>query len=156
MTASGTTPPRLPLVETPEDPTLREQFDKLASGSGVLNLHRMMVHASALMKASGDMAMAFRRDTELPRALAELAILRAAQVIASDYVFGRHLPLARASGVTERQLAELKHWTDSAAPSRRRKRPHSASPRRSRKGCRSRTALLPSCGGIFRHARSSS
>jgi alkylhydroperoxidase family enzyme len=105
VTASGTTPPRLPLVETPEDPALREQFDKLASGSGILNLHRMMAHAPALMKASGDMALAFRRDTELPRSLAELAILRAAQVIASDYVFTRHLPLAHESGVTERQLA---------------------------------------------------
>jgi alkylhydroperoxidase family enzyme len=115
VTASGTTPQRLPLVETPEDPTLREQFDKLASGSGILNLHRMMAHAPALMKASGDMALAFRRDTELPRALAELAILRAARVIASDYIFRRHLPLARASGVSERQLAELEHWPDSAA-----------------------------------------
>jgi alkylhydroperoxidase family enzyme len=115
VTTFSTTPPRLPLVETPEDPALREEFDKLASGSGILNLHRMMAHAPALMKASGDMALAFRRDTELPRSLAELAILRAAQVIASDYVFTRHLPLALENGVTERQLAELGHWTDSAA-----------------------------------------
>jgi alkylhydroperoxidase family enzyme len=113
--ASDTKPPRLPLVETPEDPALRGQFDQLRSGSGILNLHRTMAHAPALMKASGDMAAAFRRDTELPRSLAELAILRAAQVVDSDYVFKRHLPLARECGVTEQQLAELEHWPASAA-----------------------------------------
>jgi alkylhydroperoxidase family enzyme len=107
--------PRLPLVDDPHDPLAREQFDKLAAGGGILNLHRMMAHAPALMKASGDMALALRRDTELPRALAELAILRAAQVIDSRYVFTRHLPLARQSGVTELQLNELAHWRDSAA-----------------------------------------
>jgi alkylhydroperoxidase family enzyme len=115
VTTSGTKPPRLPLVETAEDPALREQFDKLASGSGILNLHRMMAHAPALMQASGDMAVAFRRHTDLPRSLAELAILRAAQVIDSDYVFARHLRLARDSGVTEQQLNELKAWPTSAA-----------------------------------------
>jgi AhpD family alkylhydroperoxidase len=115
VTAPGATPPRLPLVETPDDPLAREQFEKLKSGSGILNLHRMMAHAPALMKASGDMALVFRRNTELPRPLTELAILRAAQVIGCDYVFSRHLPLARQCGVTERQLDELKAWPHSAA-----------------------------------------
>ena len=65
------TPP-LPLIETPEDPLVREYFEALESGRGILNLHRMMAHAPALMKASGEMAMTLRRDTMLPRALAEL------------------------------------------------------------------------------------
>jgi alkylhydroperoxidase family enzyme len=94
---------------------VREQFEKLAAGSGILNLHRIMAHAPALMKASGDMTQAFRRDTVLARSLAELAILRAAQVIDCNYVWIRHLPLARECGVTERQLDELQHWPDSAA-----------------------------------------
>ena len=75
MTAGGPRSPRLPLVAEPEDRVTREQFAQLAVGSGILNLHRMMAHAPALMKASGDMALAFRRDTELSRSLAELAIL---------------------------------------------------------------------------------
>jgi alkylhydroperoxidase family enzyme len=115
VTASGPTPPRVPLVENPEDPLAREQFEKLASGSGILNLHRTMAHAPALMNASGDMALAFRRDTVLARSLAELAILRTAQVVDCKYVWTRHLPLARDCGVTERQLDELAHWPDSAA-----------------------------------------
>ena len=78
MTSSSAAPPLLPLVENPDDPLVREQFDKLAAGNGILNLHRMMAHAPALLKASGDMALAFRRNTALPRPTAELAILRAA------------------------------------------------------------------------------
>ena len=39
---------------------LQEEFARLKAGRGVLNLHRMMAHAPAFMKASGDMAMALR------------------------------------------------------------------------------------------------
>lgn len=115
MTASAPTPPRLPLVDTADDPLVREQLDKLKLGSGILNLHRMMAHAPALMQASGDTALAFRRDTELARSLAELAILRTAQVLDCPYIWSRHLSLARAGEVTERQIEELAHWPDSSA-----------------------------------------
>ncbi len=113
MSAPDTVPPLLPLVENPDDPRVRETFDKF--GSNILNLHRMMAHAPALMKASGDMAMAFRRETALPRAVAELAILRAAQVLDAPYVFARHVPLARECGVTAQQMDELASWPDSSA-----------------------------------------
>ena len=115
MTSSSAAPPLLPLVENPDDPLVREQFDKLAAGSGILNLHRMMAHAPALMKASGDMALAFRHETKLPRAIAELAILRAAQVLDAPYVWARHVPLARDCGVTAQQMNALASWPDSTA-----------------------------------------
>jgi 4-carboxymuconolactone decarboxylase len=107
--------PRLPLVDAPEDPLAREVFAKLASGRGILNLHRMMAHAPPLMKASGDMAMALRHHTTLARSLAELVVLRTAQVIDCDYVWGRHLSLARAAGVTEQQIEEVGRWPQSTA-----------------------------------------
>jgi 4-carboxymuconolactone decarboxylase len=112
---SGPATPLLPLVDQPDDPLVREKFAKLASGSGILNLHRMMAHAPPAMKASGDMAIALRNDTILPRSLAELAILRTAQVVDCDYVWRRHLSLAREAGVTQRQIDELAHWQTSAA-----------------------------------------
>ena len=114
MTSPGPAPSVLPLVEDTDDPLVREQFDKLTAGSGILNLHRMMAHAPALMKASGDMALAFRRETKLPRA-GELAILRAAQVLDAPYVWSRHVPLARDCGVTPQQMNELAFWPDSTA-----------------------------------------
>jgi alkylhydroperoxidase family enzyme len=109
------TAPRLPLVEAPEDPLAREMFATFAAGRGILNLHRMMAHAPALMKASYDTAMAIRHNTQLPRSIVELVIMRTAQVLHSDYIWARHVPLARACGVTEAQIEELSRWGDSAA-----------------------------------------
>jgi len=110
MTTSAPPPPRLPLIDAPEDALAREEFDRLAAGRGVLNLHRMMAHAPALMKASGDMAMALRHKGTLPRSLVELVILRTAQVVGCDYVWERHLSLARAGGLTDAQIAETAQW----------------------------------------------
>ena len=115
MTAGGPRSPRLPLVAEPEDRVTREQFAQLAVGSGILNLHRMMAHAPALLKASGNLAVAFRRDTKVPRAVAELAILRTAQVLDAPYVWARHVPLAHDCGVTEMQISALASWPNSAA-----------------------------------------
>jgi alkylhydroperoxidase family enzyme len=115
VTTWNASQPLLPLVEIADEPLVRDQFEKLAAGSGILNLHRTMAHAPALMKASGDMALALRRDTKLPRAVAELSILRAAQVLDAPYVWARHIPLARDCGVTALQLDELASWSDSTA-----------------------------------------
>ena len=115
MTVSGAVSPLVPLVANPDDPFVREEFDKLAAGSGILNLHRMMAHAPALMKASGAMALAFRRDTSLPRAIAELAILRVAQILDAPYVWTRHVPLARDCGVAAQHMEALASWPHSTA-----------------------------------------
>jgi 4-carboxymuconolactone decarboxylase len=114
MTTAKPAPSRLPLVQTPDDPLVREQFAKLAAGRGILNLHRMMAYAPELMKASGDMAVAFRHEAMLPRALAEIVILRTAQVADCDYEWERHVPLARAAGVSEQQIAEVGRWPQTA------------------------------------------
>jgi 4-carboxymuconolactone decarboxylase len=108
--------PKLPLIEDSDDPMLRDEFAKLKSARGfVLNLHRMMAHAPVFMKASGDMAMTLRHKGTLPRSLVELVILRAAKVVDCDYVWERHLPLARDGGVTDQQIAEVAQWADSNA-----------------------------------------
>jgi len=107
--------PVLPLIEASDDPLVQEEFARLAAGRGILNLHRMMAHAPVLMQASGNMAMALRNKTKLARSTAELAILRAAQVVHCDYVWGRHVSLARAAGVTDQQLEQIAHWRNSAA-----------------------------------------
>jgi alkylhydroperoxidase family enzyme len=41
--------------------------------------------------------------------------MRTAQVLHADYIWGRHVPMARACGVTETQIAALSRWRDSAA-----------------------------------------
>jgi AhpD family alkylhydroperoxidase len=115
MTAPKAASPRLPLVDVPDDTVrarairrarLRRRRPQFASHEGA----RATAH-----EASGEMALAFRRDTELSRSLAELAVLRTAQVLDCGYIWSRHLLLARVCGVTERQIDELAHWPDSAA-----------------------------------------
>ena len=108
-------PPRLPLIETPDDPLAREEFDKLASKRGILNRHRMMAHAPPLMIASGGIAAAFRQAAELGRDVAEIVVLRTAQVTDCDYVFQHHVSLARAAGVTEQQIGKIGRWRESTA-----------------------------------------
>jgi alkylhydroperoxidase family enzyme len=115
MTAHEPAPPRLPLVEEPDDPLARALFEKLAAGRGILNLHRMMAHAPAAMKASGDMAIMFRQDAKLERDVGELAVLRTAQLLDCEYVWLRHLPLAKAAGVTQRQIDEVDRSAASSA-----------------------------------------
>jgi 4-carboxymuconolactone decarboxylase len=109
------TEPRLPLVDKPDDPLARELFGKLAAGRGILNLHRTMAHAPVLMKASGDMAMAFRNDALLSRSTAEIVVLRTAQIVDCEYEWKRHVPLAEAAGVSAQQMAEIDRWRESAA-----------------------------------------
>ena len=115
MTGTILSSQSLPLVDDPQDQSVRDQFNGFAGGSGILNLHRMMAHAPTLMKASGELALALRRDTTLPRSLAEIIILRIAQLFACDYVWHRHVTLARANGSTEVQLEALAHWSHSDA-----------------------------------------
>jgi len=115
MTASVPTAPRLPLVDTPDDPMARELFGKLAAGRGILNLHRTMAHAPVLLKASGDMAMAFRNDAVLPRSTAEIVVLRTSQIVDCDYIWKRHVSLAEAAGVSARQMSEVADWRESSA-----------------------------------------
>jgi alkylhydroperoxidase family enzyme len=59
--------------------------------------------------------MAFRNDTLLPRKIVELVIMRTAQVVHAEYIWGRHVPMARACRVTEAQIAELSRFPDSTA-----------------------------------------
>jgi alkylhydroperoxidase family enzyme len=100
--------PRLPLLDRPADPVGIEIFETIRARTGrILNLHRMMAHAPAMMKASYETAMAIRHELSLPRALIELAIMRTAQLAGSDYEWHQHYPMALANGVSAEQIAAL-------------------------------------------------
>ena len=100
--------PRLPLLDQPDDPVTAEILAAIRGRTGrILNLHRMMAHAPALMKASYDTAMAIRHELSLPRKLVELAIMRTAQLARSDYEWHQHYPMALANGLSAEQIAAL-------------------------------------------------
>jgi alkylhydroperoxidase family enzyme len=70
--------------------------------------------APPLAKARLDMAYALRYDVLTPPLLRELAILRTGQILHSDYELDQHIPLAKACGVSDAQIAALPDWRASA------------------------------------------
>jgi alkylhydroperoxidase family enzyme len=56
------------------------------------------------------MAFTIRFDALTPRALLELAILRTAQIVGSDYEINQHKPLMKLCGYSEPQIAALESW----------------------------------------------
>jgi alkylhydroperoxidase family enzyme len=102
---------RLPALPDPSDPYLKDMFAKIrAKGGQPLNIHLVQGFAPPLAKARLDMAYALRYDVTAPAQLRELAILRTGQILHSDYELDQHLPLARACGVTDAQIAALPDW----------------------------------------------
>ncbi len=112
--ATRTSGPRLPLIDQPSDPQAVEAFDSIRSRTGrILNLHRILGYAPKLMNASGEMALALRHGTALPRTLIELLILRTAQLLRSDYEWQQHHPMALACGLTQPQIEALDRFEQS-------------------------------------------
>lgn len=100
--------PLVPLLDQSDDPLGQELLHSLRSPSGtLLNLHRAMGHAPLVLKASSDMAKVLREATLLPRDLTELAILRTAQILKSDYVWVRHRAMALRAGLTPEKIERI-------------------------------------------------
>jgi alkylhydroperoxidase family enzyme len=106
---------RLPPLKDPEsDPVLKELFDESrARGGDIINLHLTLGHAPHVAKASRAMAYALRFHAKAPRALRELAIMRTAQIVGSEYEWNQHQPMALAVGIFQAQLDALATWRDS-------------------------------------------
>jgi alkylhydroperoxidase family enzyme len=106
---------RLPaLPDPPSDPVVREMFeDTRRRGGEVINLHRTLAHAPAIMKARRALANALRYEAASPRALRELAIVRTVQIAGGDYELNQHLPMALAAGLTQAQIDAIATWRTS-------------------------------------------
>lgn len=103
-----------PLGDAWDDPTLQAVFnDTLSRGGSVLNLHLATGHAPRIAKARRALAHSLRNEAKTSRLLRELAIVRTAQLAASDYELNQHLPLALASGLTQRQIGDIERWKGS-------------------------------------------
>jgi alkylhydroperoxidase family enzyme len=103
---------RLPMVPPePADERLRAMFESVrARGIEVPNLYRVLGNAPAMLRAWLDFAWPLRLEAKTPRALRELLILRGAQAQGVEYEWVHHVPMARAAGVAEAQIAALADW----------------------------------------------
>jgi alkylhydroperoxidase family enzyme len=106
---------RLPPLPDPSDSYLQAMFAKIrAAGGQPLNIHLVSGFAPKLAKARLDLAYALRYDTVTLAPLREIAILRTAQLVHSDYELDQHVVLARACGISDAQIAALPDWRASS------------------------------------------
>jgi alkylhydroperoxidase family enzyme len=102
---------RLPPLPQPLDPIMQEMFDKRrAMGGAIINLQLTTGHAPKFSRAAAAMAFTIRFDATTPRRLLELAILRTAEIVGSDYEINQHKPLMKLCGYSEAQIAALPAW----------------------------------------------
>jgi 4-carboxymuconolactone decarboxylase len=95
---------RIPLVNLDEQP---EPIREWAARRGNLNVFRLLANAPAVFSGWTQMVdELFASPTFDPRTR-EVIILRVAHLQGSAYELGQHVPLARAAGLTERQIETI-------------------------------------------------
>jgi alkylhydroperoxidase family enzyme len=106
---------RLPPLSQPLDPVMQEMFDKRrAMGGAIINLQLVTGHAPKFSRAAAAMAFTIRFDATTPRRLLELAIMRTAEIVGSDYEINQHRPLMKLCGYSDAQIAEVATWRGSS------------------------------------------
>ena len=76
-------------------------------GGEVLNLFRTIANSPGAMRNFMRLGSSLLRYGIVPPLLRELAILRVAQLTGAGYEWAHHIPIARAAGVSEEQIAAL-------------------------------------------------
>ncbi len=80
-----------------------------------LNIFRMITHAETLLRGFGQLGTAILGHAMLDPRLRELAILRVAQRSPAAYEWQQHVPIARATGATDEEIAALERGDGEAA-----------------------------------------
>jgi alkylhydroperoxidase family enzyme len=105
---------RLPPLTQPLDPIMQEMFAKhRVMGGSVINLQLVTGHAPKFSRAAAAMAFTIRFGAVTPRRLLELAILRTAEIVGSDYEVNQHRPLMTLCGDSDAQIAAVAAWRGS-------------------------------------------
>jgi AhpD family alkylhydroperoxidase len=95
---------RLPYVDPEQAPqAVREVLGRLPA----LNIFRLMAHAETNFRPLLALGTSILSQQQLDAKLRELAILRVAQLSSARYEWVQHVPIARAAGATEAQIAAL-------------------------------------------------
>jgi len=96
---------RLPLVDSSSAPrAVRETLEQLPVQ---LNIFRTMAHAETCLRPMLRLGSAILGKQQLDAKLRELAILHIAALSNARYEWTQHVPIAKATGVSETQIAAL-------------------------------------------------
>lgn len=97
----------MPRIPYPDVNALPETMRKMLEGTP-LNVVRIGAHASpALFEAQGKLGYAIADPAVLDPRIREATILRVAYLSGSAYELHHHLPLARAAGLSEAEIAAI-------------------------------------------------
>jgi alkylhydroperoxidase family enzyme len=106
---------RLPDIPQPfTDPILiKEQASRAASGGAIINLQLTTGHAPKIMEGTLGLARAIRLEAETSRFLRELAIIRTAGIVGSEYELNQHYALANACKYPSDKIMAVQTWKSS-------------------------------------------
>jgi 4-carboxymuconolactone decarboxylase len=93
-----------------ESKMLEKNREILNRGKVKLNVARMMANSDAAFYPFSMLGNSLLTRAKLDARLRELAILRTAKVSRSSYEWTQHVPIARATGVTDEQVAAIENW----------------------------------------------
>ncbi|MFE0516964.1 carboxymuconolactone decarboxylase family protein [Streptomyces sp. NPDC058964] len=113
--AAVDTGPRLaPLPEDSWDPYTRELLAPIPrdADGNLANVFTTLVRHPALFRHFLPFGSHLLRDGRLPERTRELLILRTACNTRASYEWGRHVPLARAAGITEEEIRRVGRGPD--------------------------------------------
>ena len=82
----------------------------LNRGRVKMNVARMIANSDAAFYPFSMLGNSLLTRTKLDGRLRELAILRTAKVSKSVYEWTQHVPIAKAAGVTDEQVAAIENW----------------------------------------------
>jgi AhpD family alkylhydroperoxidase len=91
----------------PDPSTAPEAVRELIAGLPSLNIFRMLPHAESFLRGFGQLGTAILSRAALDPRLRELVILRVAAQSPAAYEWQQHVPIARATGATDEQIAAL-------------------------------------------------
>jgi alkylhydroperoxidase family enzyme len=108
---------RLPdLPDPPTDPILKKAMEeRKAAGGAVINLVLTTGHAPIYSRATGALAQTIRNEGVTSRLMRELAILRTAYVVGSQYELSQHYALTKGCNYPQAKIDGIAQWPQSAA-----------------------------------------
>lgn len=105
---------RLPYVDPATAPEpVRELLERLPVK---LNVFRMMAHAETNARPLLRLGTSILAEQQLSAKLRELAILRVARLSSAEYEWTQHVPIAKATGVSDAQVDALRGGDVGAGP----------------------------------------
>lgn len=108
---------RISLVSKEQaSPEALDVFNRIESrGARVVNLYRVLLHNPEATLQFMRLGNSLLLRCHLDHRLRELAILRLAGLVGSQYEWVQHLPLALECGVTQEQVEAIAGWRSSSA-----------------------------------------